>query len=151
MSEANKQIIRDLEDARNRGDFDAVGALFADEVLFTPMQGSPRQGQRAARIRIYEDIRNTFPDQHNTIERLFAEDDWVIELMTIRGTHLARASMAHHGVGGIEPTGKSFSVKQVHLWRIRDGKIIEHEPVRDDLGMHRQLGLAQSDPKASGA
>ena len=142
MSDANKQVIRDLEDARNRGDFDAARALFADEVLFKPMQGPPRQGPRAAWIRIYEDIRNTFPDQHNTIERLFAEDDWVIELMMIHGTHLARATIAHHGVGGIEPTGKSFSVKQVHLWRIRDGKIIEHEPMRDDLGLLRQLGLA---------
>ena len=142
MSDANKQIIRDLEDALNRRDFDAAGELFADDVLFRRMQGSPFQGSRALYIHFFKDIRNTFPEQHTTIDRLFAEDDWVIELMTFTGKHLARATVAHHGVGGIEPTGMSFSVKQAHFWRIRDGKIIEHEPVRDDLGLLRQLGLA---------
>jgi steroid delta-isomerase-like uncharacterized protein len=137
VSDTNKQIIRDLEDALNRRDFEAAGELFADEVLHNEMQGS-----RALFIRWYKDIRDTFPDQHTTIERLFAEDDWVIELMRFRGTHLARATVTHHGLGGLEPTGRSFEVKQAHFWRIRDGKIIEHVPVRDDLGMHRQLGLA---------
>jgi steroid delta-isomerase-like uncharacterized protein len=142
VSEANKQIIRDLEDALNRRDFPGAGELFADDVLFRGMQGAPFQGSRALYMHFFKDIINTFPDQHTTIDRLFAEDDWVIELMTFRGTHRVRATVAHHGVGGIEPTGKAVSVKQAHFWRIRDGKIIEHEPVRDDLGMHRQLGLA---------
>ena len=148
MSDANKQVIRDKTDALNRRDFDAARALFADEVLFKPMQGPPRHGSRELWVRIYTEIRNTFPDYQQTIERLFAEDDWVIELITSRGTHLARATMAHHGVGGIEPTGKSFAVKQVHCWRIRDGKIIEHEPVRDDLGLLQQLGLAPETAEA---
>jgi steroid delta-isomerase-like uncharacterized protein len=143
MSDENKQIIRDLENALNERDYETAGDLFADAVLHQGMQGS-----RDLFITFYKDIRQTFPDQHTTIDRLFAEEDWVIELMTFRGTHLGRATVTHHGLGGVDPTGKEFSVKQAHFWRIRDGKIIEHEPVRDDLGMHRQLGLAPERPRA---
>jgi predicted ester cyclase len=77
-----------------------------------------------------------------TIERLIAEDDWVAELARFSGTHLAKPVTPHHGdLRGIEPTGKKIEVWQSHFWRLRDGLIVEHEPVRDDLGIFRQLGL----------
>jgi predicted ester cyclase len=40
----------------------------------------------------------------------------------------------------IAPNGKTFSVKHIHRFLMRDGKIVEHFAVRDDLGMFRQLG-----------
>ena len=51
----------------------------------------------------------------------------------------------HHTTGSRPdsiPTGRSFRVQQSHYWRLRDGLVVEHEVVRDDLGLHRQLGLA---------
>ena len=145
VSDANKQIIRNLENALNSRDFDAAGDLLADSVSHQGVQGS-----RALFMRTYKDIRETFPDYHATIDRLFAEDDWVIELKTTSGSHLDGATTAHHGdLRGVEPTGKSFSIRQAHFWRICDGKIIEHEVVRDDLGLLRQLGLASERPGAT--
>ena len=38
------------------------------------------------------------------------------------------------------PSGKTFRVKHIHRFRLRDGKIVEHIAVRDDLGMFQQLG-----------
>ena len=141
----NKAVINGLEDALNRGDFETVAALHADEVL--------HQGFVATRedfMRFWTDIVHTFPDHHVTIDRLFAEEDWVIELITMTGTHLGRAETAHHGhLRGVAPTGKSISVMQSHYWRIRDGLIVEHEVVRDDLALHRQLGLAPPRPPGS--
>jgi predicted ester cyclase len=42
---------------------------------------------------------------------------------------------------GLKPTGKRFEVLQTHWWKFKDGKIVFHQAVRDDLGMMRQLGL----------
>jgi predicted ester cyclase len=43
---------------------------------------------------------------------------------------------------GIAPTGKYVSVNQFQIERIENGKIVEHWRQTDDLGMLRQLGLA---------
>jgi hypothetical protein len=36
---------------------------------------------------------------------------------------------------------KEFATKQIHVWRLEEGKLIEHWSVRDDLGQALQLGL----------
>ena len=38
-------------------------------------------------------------------------------------------------------TGRRFSVRQFHLFRLADGRLAEHVAVRDDLGMMTQLGF----------
>jgi predicted ester cyclase len=41
----------------------------------------------------------------------------------------------------VPPTHKHFEVEATQWWRVRDGKIVDHYGVRDDLGMMEQLGL----------
>ena len=40
----------------------------------------------------------------------------------------------------LAPNGKTFKVKHIHRFRLKEGKIIDHFAVRDDLGMFQQLG-----------
>src|SRR5260370_11239489 len=47
------------------------------------------------------------------------------------------------------PTGLTFSVRQVHVFRHRDGRHGEHIAVRDDLGMMTQLGHLPPSPSAA--
>jgi predicted ester cyclase len=51
---------------------------------------------------------------------------------------------------GRKPTGKPFAVRHIYIWRIADGKIIEHWGSRDDLGLLGQLGLlaVREEPEA---
>jgi nogalonic acid methyl ester cyclase/aklanonic acid methyl ester cyclase len=42
---------------------------------------------------------------------------------------------------GHAPTGRRFAAEQVHLFTLRGGRLLMHHAVRDDLTMHRQLGL----------
>jgi predicted SnoaL-like aldol condensation-catalyzing enzyme len=42
---------------------------------------------------------------------------------------------------GSAPTGREFAVRHVYIWRIAEGKIVEHWGIRDDLGHLHQLGL----------
>jgi pimeloyl-ACP methyl ester carboxylesterase/predicted ester cyclase len=42
---------------------------------------------------------------------------------------------------GIPPTDREFAFEAMHRYRVEDGVIREHHAVRDDLALHRQLGL----------
>jgi hypothetical protein len=42
---------------------------------------------------------------------------------------------------GHPPTGRSFAAEQVHFFTLHGGKLLTHHAVRDDLMLHRQLGL----------
>ena len=50
---------------------------------------------------------------------------------------------------GIEPTGRRFAQRQVHILRMQDGKAVEHWAVRDDLGFMQQLGAAPAQSTAA--
>jgi steroid delta-isomerase-like uncharacterized protein len=78
-------------------------------------------------------FRTAFPDGHWHEEDLFAEGDRVVGRYILRGTHQGEFF-------GIPATGKSISVSNVHIFRLSDGKIIEHWGHGDDMGMMRQLG-----------
>jgi len=52
-----------------------------------------------------------------------------------RGKHRPRLRRLGH-----EPTGKSFEVDHIHIYRLEGDRIAEHWGVRDDLGTLRQLG-----------
>jgi Rieske Fe-S protein len=47
---------------------------------------------------------------------------------------------------GFPATGREFAAKQIHWYRIVDGKIRDHWAVRDDLGQGLQLGFIQAPP-----
>jgi predicted ester cyclase len=68
------------------------------------------------------------------IEDEIVEGDKVVARVTMHGHHVGKFL-------GKEPTGKEFDTKQIHIWRLEDGGVIEHWSVRDDLGQALQLGL----------
>ena len=54
--------------------------------------------------------------------------------MTLTGTHEGELM-------GIPPTGRKIEVNEIHIYRMQDGKAVEHRVGRDDLGTMRQLGV----------
>lgn len=50
----------------------------------------------------------------------------------------------------IPPTGRRIAAKQTHVHGLRDGRVVSHAAVRDDLGMLTQLGLILPSPAALG-
>jgi predicted ester cyclase len=61
------------------------------------------------------------------------ENDRVVVITTMSGQHTG-------GFQGLPPTGKPIRQREMHLFRLRDGKIGEHQAQRDDLGLLLQLG-----------
>jgi predicted ester cyclase len=60
---------------------------------------------------------------------------------SFQGTHLGEFPLLIPAFQGLTlaPKGKTFKVKHIHRFRLKEGKIIEHFAVRDDLGMFQQL------------
>ena len=72
--------------------------------------------------------------QRFTVEEMIAEGDRVVVRWTGSGTHVG-AFM------GIPPTGRSFTISGIDIYRMADGKMAEHWHVVDQLALLGQLGL----------
>ncbi|MFF1675766.1 ester cyclase [Streptomyces sp. NPDC058256] len=46
----------------------------------------------------------------------------------------------------IPPTGRDIDFEQIHVLDLRDGKVVGHEAVRDDMTMLGQLGIFPPSP-----
>jgi predicted ester cyclase len=134
-------VSRHFEEIWNEGALDALGNYYAaDFSNFGMLMDVDRVRQ------IVQGWRTAFPDLHYTVEALLAEDDQVVGHCSLSGTQ--RGPLPLRAWAMLPVTGKQFTVKQMHLFRLRDGKFVEHSAVRDDLGMLEQLGhVAQPEQK----
>ena len=135
-AQENKAIVRSLIDRLfTDGDLGAVDTYLADDfVMHDPPLGLPgdREGMRAAG----SIIRKAFPDWRSDLHMLVGEGDIVAERFTASGTHQGELM-------GVAPTGNTVSLKGINIFRVRDGQVVEWWSRLDELGLFRQLGLAQ--------
>ncbi len=78
-------------------------------------------------------LRAVFPDLQYTIEDVIAADDKVVVRFTRRGTHAGPFM-------GLAATGRVAQWTGMDIFRLADGKIVEHWTNFDQLGMMQQLG-----------
>lgn len=71
---------------------------------------------------------------YHIVEDLIAEGDKVAGRITTYGKH-------EGDLFGIPATGKEIQVTGMAIWRIADGKIVEHWHETDQLGLLQQLGV----------
>ena len=79
-------------------------------------------------------LRSAFPDFKIVIDLQVAEGDLVVQHATSTGTMKGEFA-------GMPPSGKTAKWEAIHISRIKDGKIVEHWMVQDQLGMLQQLGF----------
>ena len=77
-------------------------------------------------------LRANLPDLCVTIDHVLAEDDQVVAWIRATGTPT--------GPGPLPPTGQAVDFAQAHRFRLRDGQVVEHWAVRDDLRSMLQAG-----------
>ena len=83
---------------------------------------------------------NAFPDMKVTVEDLLADGDKVVALVSIRGTQQG-------AFRAVSPTGKPITVMGINIFRIVNGKMVEHWGLVDRIGALQQLGVVpQSGP-----
>jgi ketosteroid isomerase-like protein len=78
-----------------------------------------------------------YPDLRMNVEALVGEGDLVVARVLSYGTNLGKLN------GVMRPTGKCFSSRQTHWFRVADGKLAEHWATREDLTAMLQMGIVK--------
>ena len=137
----NKAVIRRfVEEVQNKQDWAAYDELNApDFVNLSAPPGAPadREGGKS----FLQALAAAYPDAVFTIDDMFAEGDAVITKKTFTGTN-------ERAFRGVPATGRRVSLQYVDIMRVRDGRIINHWNVLDQLSWMIQLGLVP-DPSGS--
>lgn len=74
---------------------------------------------------VVQAMRGSFPDLRYTIEDMIEQPDAIAVRARVRGTHAG--------------SGRSFDVSQITIERFRDGQIVAHHRVTDELALQRQI------------
>jgi steroid delta-isomerase-like uncharacterized protein len=140
------RFARDVFDALNRGDLDAVGARLDPECDFAAPGFAARGGE--AVVGWMSPFLAAFPGIHHEVLDVVEGDGAVAVEIRIAGTHTA--PLAGPG-GAIPPTGREISFDAANVWRVRDGRITEYRIYFDQMGFMGQLGLIPGAPAAANA
>lgn len=135
---ANVDLVRRAFLAFNTGNLDTIEQLIDPdylnhEALDDDDERSRLRGPEEFRATVHW-LRNAFSDLHFEIEEIIAADDKVVARTRMSGRHTGEFM-------GFQPSGRTFSTEQMHIFRIAHNRLAEHRAVRDDLGMMLQLGL----------
>jgi predicted ester cyclase len=134
----NLEVLNHYADLGRQGDYTHQSALWA------PDASNNGRAVTIGEIRTQlEDLHRTFPDLRSETLETTASGDLVITLQRTSGTHQGVAQTEIYGgmLRGARATGKRFEILRTHWWRFKDGKIVWHQVIADDLLMMRQLGL----------
>ena len=133
--EDNKAVVRRLyEEVANAKQLDVIDEIVhSDTVDHDPFPGMPTKGTEAYRA-IFGASIAAFPDFHMSIDALIAEGDRVAVQGTVSGTHQGEFM-------GMAPTGNSFSVANIEVFEIHDGKITARWGIADSASLMEQLGV----------
>jgi steroid delta-isomerase-like uncharacterized protein len=131
--EANKAVVRRVvEEMWNRADPAAVEELIAPEMVEHGALGSGAGGREDARETVSR-FHAAFPDLVLEAEDLIAEGDRVVLHWTGRGTHEGHFM-------GVPPTGAAITARGLDIYRVVDGRVVEHWGYPDVAGLMAQLG-----------
>ncbi len=126
MSEENKAVARRVYEIISTGDFDRAEEIVDPDAPDNELLlGDPPAKLIDTFKETFLEAREAFPDLRVTVEDLVAEGDRVAARVTMRGTHQREFQ-------GLAPTGKRVQVRAIDMFRISNGKIVEHWGHADD-------------------
>ena len=126
MTEENKAIVRRVYEIVSTGDFERAAEIVDQNALDNERLPQDPPARLIDTFKeTFSEAREGFPDLGITIEDVMAEGDRVAARVVMRGTHRGEFQ-------GIAPTGKPVEVKAMDMFRIANGKIVEHWGHADD-------------------
>ena len=131
--DTNKDLVRAFEAHINARELDeAIALLSPDFVDHTPGVGLPSgiDGVRAFFTMQYTGL----PDNHRRSMEMIGEGDKVVHRLSGEGTHEGMLL-------GMPPTGRRVTWSCIDIWRVEDGRLVEHWVEADMLGLMQQIGL----------
>lgn len=136
-ADENKALIRRyfeaIDAACEAGNANILDEFLAPDFLtHTPFPGVPptREGAKQTFMAFVASAPGT-----HVVEDMIAEGDKVVGRITANGAHEGELL-------GIPRTGKQIRMTGMTIWRIADGKIVEHWSEMNVLGLLQQLGVS---------
>ncbi|MFC9396886.1 ester cyclase [Streptomyces sp. NPDC057027] len=95
-------------------------------------------------------MRHAFAGLRFPVLDVAQEGDLVWVRLRMQGRHTGAFVRYREGAldQAIPPTGAEIDFEHVHLLRVRDGKVVHHEAIRDDVTLLGQLGVFPPGPTA---
>ena len=125
-TEANKVLVRRYREAHNTNNLALLDEIVAADIKsHNGMSGLP-SGLEGGKM-VHRTFLAAFPDGHVSTEDLIAEGDQVVERFSFRGTNTG--SLMHSPANG-----KKVTFSGVSVFRIANGKIMEHWGAHDAFG-----------------
>jgi steroid delta-isomerase-like uncharacterized protein len=129
-TEANKAVVRRFVDEVFGGEFEAVDEIVAED--FQPHSWGPMPPGREALKEAMRRVSAGLSDGRMEIEDMIAEGDRVAVRLTSSARHTGTFM-------GLPATGRTYSVPEIHIFRVRDGQVTEHWREMDTGALLRQL------------
>lgn len=88
---------------------------------------------REANKQFWSQWLTAFPDTQVTVEDVLVVEHNVIGRFTYRATHQGYFM-------GVSPTGNPITMRSIDIWRVQDGKFVEHWDELNTLELFQQIG-----------
>ena len=137
----NKNVVRRYQDLHNANQLEALDEVMAiDFISHAPQYPGTLAGLAGAKQSHRINLA-VFPDFKVEIQDLIAEGDQVVMRFKAGGTHTGVPLF------DVPPSGRRFDIEGISIFRLVNGKIVEHWAVEDELGIMSQLGLISIPPE----
>jgi len=143
-----KEVVEELFRRVVARDDAAIDELVAEDLVNHAAGGEDdlrgpqgREGWKQILATLIHDLGEDITVDHHHV---IAEGDYVVDHMTLHGRHRASTMGL---LEGARVTGAPVAWTYMHIWRVVDGKVVEHWACRDDVGFLRQIGAFP--PRAS--
>jgi steroid delta-isomerase-like uncharacterized protein len=137
-TDENKAVVRRfIDEIFDKGNVSAVDELVSDD--FVPHTWPSVTGKDDFKVTI-ERMGKAVKDAHHTVEDMVAEGDRVSVRLSSHATQIG-------DVMGVPAAGREYTIAEQHIFRVVDGKVVEHWHVADMLGMMQQIGAFPERPK----
>jgi predicted ester cyclase len=133
QAEANKAIIRRYRQAHEQNDMAGLDEIIAADLIAHSQLPNVPAGREGGKM-VHQSAVAAFPDGKTTTDDLIAEGDKVVERFRLVGTHKGDFM-------GIPATGKPIKVTDMSIFRIANGKIVDHWGENDAMSLLMQLGV----------
>ncbi|WP_322758978.1 ester cyclase [Frankia sp. Cr2] len=139
---ANKSVVINHFRALERGDLEGALTAFTPNLINHRVEPGSPPG-RAGLAATLGVVLQCFPSAVWRVENIVADSELVAAVLVIEGT-------AHGVIMGVQAKGQQVTWRHTHWFRMSGGKVVEHDAIRDDRGLLRQLGMNVRGPHPGG-
>lgn len=145
IEKRNKDVIRRAHTSLQAGDIDGFKSLISPNYIRHCQAMPPGLREIYGREKFFgfiEEFMKAVPVYTDSLSNMIAEGDKVAYVSTLNGTMTGP-------MGGFPATGKSFTLENIIIQRLEDGKVVETWISWDNVAFLSQLGLMPGPPADS--